>query len=473
MEHASRAGAQEDNGFTMIEMVVALTIMAFVLMSMASVQFGSLKALAASRQRSAFVEIGNSVMEQLRSLPESQVGVSPTDPNLATAYPANKYKGLDAVLVSAGPPSPPLAVETVTSSDVKGIVVPYTVRRWVTTDPGGTGDDLRRLEVRIEWSENRRSARSLTLTSVWYPGGIGSETVGNQPPVITSATVTPLGASYSTPRTFSVVATDPDGDALDYSWQFGDGSTATGATAVHVYATGGTYSALVIVRDPARGQRTASLSVTVANTANVAPTAQFAITSATGGSAPFTVNVSGQGSSDPDGDNLAYGWDWGDGTTGSGVNAGHTYNAAGSYQIALTVTDTAGATSTTPTQNVNVGGGCSILSASFRNPGTNAVTNDIRVNSSSNTKPMNNQFEFTATTNLYCPNVLWALQTSNPNPNFRYEVTATSGVTSGGYKVWTITSAAPNSIQFPLGALLTGFASSSGSSFSFTFNAHV
>jgi PKD repeat protein len=48
-----------------------------------------------------------------------------------------------------------------------------------------------------------------------------------------------------------------------------------------------------------------------------------------------------------------YGWDFGDGTSASGVNAQHTYAAKGTYKVTLTVTDTGGR-SATSTQTVSI-----------------------------------------------------------------------------------------------------------------------
>ena len=48
-------------------------------------------------------------------------------------------------------------------------------------------------------------------------------------------------------------------------------------------------------------------------------------------------------SSDPDG-TIVHTWDFGDGSSGSGATPSHTYAAAGSYQVTLTVTDDRGAT---------------------------------------------------------------------------------------------------------------------------------
>lgn len=473
MERERGNGAQRgEGGFTIIEMVVAITIMALSMMALATTQYSSLKALGASRQRSAFIELGNAYMEQLRALPAEQVGVSSTDPSWTSAYPSGEHKGLPAVVLQPGPPSPPLAVEQVVSSEVKGIVLPYTVRRWVTRDPaGGTTNDLRRLEVEIEWLENRTSLRRVSTTSVWYPGGLGTDPPTNQVPVISSAAASPPTGGTSTVFTFEAVAYDPDADGISVNWQFGDGTTGSGSTATHQYTSTGTYSVLVKVTDTRGGAATGTFDVSVSSLTNSPPTAQFVITSAASGAAPFTVNVDGSASSDPDGDTLSYLWNWGDGTTGAGVNAGHEYTAAGAYDITLRVTDASGATSTSAPQTVNVTGGCVVISASFKNPGTNVLANDIKVTSKGSTKPVNSQFVFTARTNLDCSAVTWSLQTTTATQG--YVVTGNLASIESGEKVWTVTDTIPSSRQFPLGALLTGYATSSGASRSFTFNAHA
>lgn len=52
------------------------------------------------------------------------------------------------------------------------------------------------------------------------------------------------------------------------------------------------------------------------------------------------------GATDPDGRIVSYAWDFGDGETGTGVTATHTYPAAGDYRVTLTVTDDLEATGT-------------------------------------------------------------------------------------------------------------------------------
>jgi LysM repeat protein len=75
---------------------------------------------------------------------------------------------------------------------------------------------------------------------------------------------------------------------------------------------------------------------------NLSPKA--VISGPTSGSVGETLNFSGAGSSDDDGRIVSYTWDFGDGTTGSGVNVTHKYSAAGSYKVTLEVTDNGGAT---------------------------------------------------------------------------------------------------------------------------------
>jgi PKD repeat protein len=51
------------------------------------------------------------------------------------------------------------------------------------------------------------------------------------------------------------------------------------------------------------------------------------------------ISLDGSASSDSDGDPLTYAWDFGDGQTGTGVTPSHTYTAADTYDVCLTVND--------------------------------------------------------------------------------------------------------------------------------------
>lgn len=77
-------------------------------------------------------------------------------------------------------------------------------------------------------------------------------------------------------------------------------------------------------------------------TGNQSPNASF-----TAACTGLDCTADGRASSDADGTIAGYAWTFGDGTTATGATTSHTYAAAGSYTIGLTITDDGGATSTT------------------------------------------------------------------------------------------------------------------------------
>ena len=80
-----------------------------------------------------------------------------------------------------------------------------------------------------------------------------------------TAGVVPLTVAFSGISSF-----DPDGDALTYSWTFGDGSSASEADPTHVYTAAGVYRATLTVRDPAGATSRATVTVEASDNRPVA-----------------------------------------------------------------------------------------------------------------------------------------------------------------------------------------------------------
>ncbi|HEX2022027.1 MAG TPA: PKD domain-containing protein [Candidatus Thermoplasmatota archaeon] len=126
---------------------------------------------------------------------------------------------------------------------------------------------------------------------------------------------------------------DPDGDALTFSWSFGDGTTGAGAVVDRAYAAPGSYLVRVVVSD---GRAVSEASRTVA----VSYPAPVASASARGGGGLFAFDANG--SADPAGGNLTYRWDFGDGASSTAAAPSHAY-APGNHTATLTVTNRFGA----------------------------------------------------------------------------------------------------------------------------------
>jgi PKD repeat protein len=82
---------------------------------------------------------------------------------------------------------------------------------------------------------------------------------------------------------------------------------------------------------------------------NAPPTASFTANPESG-TAPLNVSFDASASADPNGQIATYAWNFGDNQTGSGKTVQHSYASPGTYTVALTVTDDAGATATAQKQ---------------------------------------------------------------------------------------------------------------------------
>ncbi|GAB2587748.1 glycosyl hydrolase [Paractinoplanes abujensis] len=90
---------------------------------------------------------------------------------------------------------------------------------------------------------------------------------GNRAPTAVASGTPTSGAAPLTVTFSSAGSSDPEGGALTYSWAFGDGTTSTAANPTKTYATNGTYTATLTVRDPQGATGTSSVSISVGNTA--------------------------------------------------------------------------------------------------------------------------------------------------------------------------------------------------------------
>jgi len=144
----------------------------------------------------------------------------------------------------------------------------------------------------------------------------------------------------------------PDGRIVSYSWDFGDGATASSRTTQKRYSSEGTYTVRLTVTDNHGATDTTSRTVRVERDIRP-PTARFTF-SPTNPDPGETVSFDASDSTAPDGSIVEYEWDFGDGSSGWGRTTSHSYASEGTYTVRLTVTDDHGGTDST-TRSIEVG----------------------------------------------------------------------------------------------------------------------
>lgn len=117
------------------------------------------------------------------------------------------------------------------------------------------------------------------------------------------------------------------GKELQYTWDFGDGSTGTGSSPSHSYASEGIYTIKLSLLDKfgCVDSITKPNYITVAN-----PVAAFSLTDSVFACPPATVSIVNNSSRYNE-----VSWHFGDGNSSSEISPIHTYATAGSYQLWL------------------------------------------------------------------------------------------------------------------------------------------
>ena len=184
---------------------------------------------------------------------------------------------------------------------------------------------------------------------------VGAEnTPPNTPSIPSGPTIGTTGTSYS----YSTSATDPDGDQIAYTFDWGDGTNSTTglfdsgaiANAAHIWNSSGVYQVRAMATDSkgAASDWSGSLNVTI----NAPPGTPAVPVGPASGSPSISYSYS-TSATDPDGYQIAYTFDWGDGTnsttglfdSGAIANATHIWNSSGVYQVRAMATDSKGAAS--------------------------------------------------------------------------------------------------------------------------------
>ena len=119
-------------------------------------------------------------------------------------------------------------------------------------------------------------------------------------------------------------------DSIQYTWNFGDGTTGSGPSTNHLYDSSGTYVVCLYVYLTGTNCHDTLCQVVTVNNGNpcVGLSAAWTFTSSGDSLYASATDLSG---------NIQYVWHFGDGNNGSGANVNHLYDTSGSYTVCLYV----------------------------------------------------------------------------------------------------------------------------------------
>ncbi len=186
---------------------------------------------------------------------------------------------------------------------------------------------------------------------------VATSSVINTPPTAAISSSLSVGTTPLSVEFDGLASTDSEGAINSYTWDYGDGGSASGAEVNYTYRTAGMFNAMLTVADQGGLSDTISTPVLLSGSngggSNTRPTA--VIKSATSkGNAPLTVSFDAGASYDMDGNIENYIWSFGDGTTSANANVTHTFLQPASYAVTLKVKDDMDANSLPATFTVKV-----------------------------------------------------------------------------------------------------------------------
>jgi PKD repeat protein len=225
-------------------------------------------------------------------------------------------------------------------------------------------------------STNFGTVSPQTVTIRLVPQGVILPPATTPTPCITISPASPganIPAQFTAGTLVGTTCTTPTSDIVSFDWNFGDGGTASGRVVTHTFTAASTF-VVTLTETTDRGVAASATQTVTVGPASL-PTPAFTVSPAAPAvneSVFFNASTSTPGA----GHSIAsYSWDFGDGTTGSGVTTSHRYVAAGTYTVVLTVRDEAGQ-SGSASQTIGVGTSTPGPTANFTFSPTNPVVNE-------------------------------------------------------------------------------------------------
>ena len=205
-----------------------------------------------------------------------------------------------------------------------------------TANPKHTFNEIGSYEVTLTVTDNE----GLTNTDTVLITVTDEE---NEAPVAVIS-ANPKSGSAPLEVSFNGSESNDDNGISSFEWDFKDGSTSNTTSPQHTFTEAGTYEVELTIKDENGLADQKDITITVTEPENEKPVARVSA-NRTSGQAPLTVQFTGSNSTD-DKKVEEYTWNFKNGSNSANSNPSHTFDAPGTYAVALTVKDTEGLTDT-------------------------------------------------------------------------------------------------------------------------------
>jgi prepilin-type N-terminal cleavage/methylation domain-containing protein len=249
-------------GFTIVELVVAMAVLAMVMAPLASVFWSAMRTAGAAAHRTDGSSIASREIEGMRAVPYWQVGFYDDQPGVTATFESYTTVSLGTTSPASGSSVPHMQPQTPDPSAATGFApdpnpanasaivqggVPYSVRRYVVwVDAQGPSSTYtqayKRLTVIVTFSD-QAGAHTVRQDSLLYPGGQGSYQ-GAMGATTSTAPTTTTALSPSVPVLNAITGlADPAGETqIPLAWSQPAGGAAVTSYTVQ-YSTSSSFPA--------------------------------------------------------------------------------------------------------------------------------------------------------------------------------------------------------------------------------------
>ena len=235
--HRTRRPVATEDGFTIIELVVSLAILAMVLGPLAGVFWSAMRTAGVSGHRTDGASIASREIESMRAFPYAQVGFYADEPGYVSSFEGFTTVSLGATSPSSGSlvpkvepqtpdpnaaagyapdPNPTNASAVVLSGETFSMLR-YVV--WVNAQDTSTtyAQAYKRLTVIVSWSDQAGS-HTVRQDSLLYPGGLGAYQGPMGGSSTTTTTAAPTNPSQPVLNTIVALAAPAGETQVPLTW---------------------------------------------------------------------------------------------------------------------------------------------------------------------------------------------------------------------------------------------------------------